>query len=182
MKAKVLCIILALAAAAACFSACGKAEVPADTTVAPVVEEGEVVDEDVLGGEEDGQNIVMNFVGNYQSDRRTMLVEAVGMNDEARVTVRWGADAWTQAEWVLTGKCVQEGDTVVMKYTDGQYAVVKTDENGSETRSDEKSGLTGTIVMKLDGTVTWTDDQDEEIKDLLFEWVPVAADEEAAAQ
>lgn len=164
MKIRIISLSLVLMLAAAGFSACGKTDAPAETT-APVAV-----------AEEDGQNPVMNFVGNYQSDRRTMLIEAQGM-DEAKVTVGWGADVQTHAEWVLTGKTVQEGDTLVMRYTDGKYATVTTDENGNETRSDEEAGLTGTVQMNLDGTVIWTDDGDEQIKDLVFEWVPVTPDE-----
>ena len=166
MKAKIFCILLALMLAVVGFSACGKTEAPADTTE-PVV----------VGGEEDGQNPVMNFIGNYQSDRRTMLVEAKGM-DEAKVTVRWGSDAWTHAEWTLTGKVVEEGDGLVMQYTDGAYATVTTDEDGNETRSDETAGLTGTVWFNSDYTITWTDDQDEQIKNLVFEWIPVVSEEE----
>ena len=164
MKAKILCVVLALTLAAVGFSACGKADTTADTTVPIAVEE-------------DGQNPVMNFIGNYQSDRRTMLVEAQGM-DEAKVTVHWGSDAWTYAEWVLTGKIEEEGDGLVMRYTDGAYATVTADENGNETRTDEATGLTGTVWFNSDNTITWTDDQDEQLKDLVFEWLPVSSEEE----
>lgn len=157
---KNLCILLALALAMVVFSACGKTE------TAPIA-----------GTDEDGQNPVMNFVGNYQSDRRSMLVEAKGM-DEAKVTVRWGSSAWEHAEWTMTGKIVEEGDGLIMQYTDGAYATVQTDEDGAETRSDEKDGLTGTVWFNADNTITWTDDQNEQIRDLVFEWVPVVSEEE----
>lgn len=165
MKTRILCMALALVFAVVGFSACGKAE-PETETAAPIADTENV-----------GQNPVMNFIGNYQSDRRTMLVEAKGM-DEAKVTVHWGADVWTHAEWVLTGKIVEEGDGLVMKYTDGAYATVVTDEDGNETRSDEETGLTGTVWFNSDYTITWTDDQDEQIKDLVFEWIPVVSEEE----
>ena len=169
MKTKIFCILAAVLLTVGCFSACGKTGAPADTT-APAA-----------GAEEDGQNPVMNFIGNYQSDRRTMLIEAQGM-DEAKVTVQWGADAWTHAEWVMTGKTVQEGDSLVMRYSDGAYATVTTDENGKETRSDETTGGTGTIRMNLDGTVVWTDDQDAQIDGIVFEWIPVVADDEPVTE
>ena len=165
MKKKVFCIVLALVFAAVGFSACGKTE-PEAETASPNADLEDV-----------GQNPVMNFIGNYQSDRRTMLVEAKGM-DEAKVTVHWGSDAWTYAEWTLTGKIVEEGDGLVMRYTDGAYATVRTDEDGTETRSDEATGLSGTVFFNSDYTITWTDDQDEQIKDLHFEWIPVVSEEE----
>ena len=164
MKTKIFCMVLALTIAAIGFSSCGKADAPADTTAPIAVEE-------------DGQNPVMNFIGNYQSDRRTMLVEAQGM-DEARVSVYWGSDAWTHSEWVMTGKIVEDGDGLVMRYTDGAYATVTADENGNETRSDETTGGSGTVWFKNDGTVVWTDDQDDLIKELVFEWIPVSSEEE----
>ncbi len=168
MKTKIFCTILALMLAAACFSACGKTETPAPETTDPAV---------IEGAEVDGQNPVMNFIGNYQSERRSMLVEAKGM-DEAKVTVRWGSDAWTHSEWVMTGKITEEGDGLVMRYTDGTYAAVETDEEGNESRSEETAGLTGTVWFNSDYTITWTDDQNEQIKDLVFEWVPVVSEEE----
>ena len=154
MKTKILCIALVLTIAALGFSACGKAA----TTTEPAAVE-------------DGQNPVMNFIGNYQSDRRTMLVEAQGM-DGAKVTVQWGSDAWTHSEWVMTGKVVEEGDELVMRYEDGACATVTTDEDGNEIRADETAGGTGVIRFKSDYTLVWTDDQDEQIRDLVFEWVP----------
>ena len=159
MKTKILCIVLALMIGALGLAACGKADTAPETT-APAA------------AEEDGQNPVMNFIGNYQSDRRTMLVEAEGM-DSARVSVHWGSDAWTSAEWVMTGKIEEEGDGLVMRYTDGAYATVTTDEDGSETRTDETTGGSGTVWFRSDGTVVWTDNQDEQIRDLVFEYVPV---------
>ena len=166
MKTKIISLFLVLSLVVIGLSACGETAKPADdTTAAPVA------------AEEDGQNPVMNFIGNYQSDRRTMLVEAQGM-DEAKVTVHWGSDAWTYAEWVLTGKIEEEGDGLVMRYTDGAYATVTADENGNETRTDEATGLTGTVWFNSDNTITWTDDQDEQLKDLVFEWLPVSSEEE----
>lgn len=160
MKVKILCVLMAALLAVVGLSACGKTEAAPETTTEDVATDG------------DWQNPVMNFVGNYQSDRRTMLIEAQGQ-EEAKVTVSWGSDAWTHSEWVMSGKTVQEGDKLVLNYTDGTYATVTTDENGKETRSDETTGGTGTITMQLDGKVIWTDDQDELIKDLVFEWIPV---------
>ena len=164
MKTKVICMLLVLAIAALCLSACGKTETTADTTMP-------------AAAQEDGQNPVMNFVGNYQSDRRSMLVEAHGMHG-AKVTVHRGSDAWTHSEWVMTGEITEEGDDLVMRYTDGAYATVTTDEDGSETRTDETTGGTGTVRFNSDYTVTWTDDGDDRLKDLVFEWVPVYSEEE----
>ncbi|MBQ6467293.1 MAG: hypothetical protein IJJ61_05050 [Clostridia bacterium] len=159
---KLFCIVLAFMFAALCFSACGKNN-PETTTAAPDA----VV-------EEDGQNPIMNFIGNYQSDRRTMLVEAVGM-DKARVSVHWGSSAWEAAEWEMEGIFEETDDALVMNYTGGTYAVVTTDEAGNETRSDEKADCAGTVLFKkADNTVVWTAEGEENIKDLVFEYVPVA--------
>ncbi|MBR5618299.1 MAG: hypothetical protein IKW76_01035 [Clostridia bacterium] len=165
MKTRIICIFLALTLAVVGFSACGKTQTEPETTTAYV------------GTEEDGQNPVMNFIGNYQSDRRVMTVEALGM-DEARVTVHWGSDAWTYSEWVMTGKVVEEGDSLVMRYTDGAYATVTTDENGAETRSDETTGGTGTVWFNSDYTITWTDDGDDQINGLVFEWLMIESVED----
>ena len=167
MKLRILCAVMAMLIAAVCFSACGKTETAEPESTQPESITAEVTD----AVEEDGQNPVMNFSGNYQSDRRTMLVEAVGM-DEAKVSVHWGADYQTSTEWVLTGKIVEDGDNLVMNYTNGSFAVVTYDEEGNATRSDETNDCTGTVTFRSDYKIVWTDNGDELIKDLVFDYVP----------
>lgn len=166
MKARIICITLALVLAALGFTACGKADTAGEDTTSAV-----------SIAEEDGQNPVMNFVGPYQSDRRSMMVEALG-TDEAKITASWGIDAWTTARWVMSGKVTESADGLELRYTNGTFATIETDEDGNETQSNESDGGTGVVQFKNDGTIVWTDDQDELIKNLVFEFVPTFSDEE----
>lgn len=170
MKIKVLSIFTALVIAVLCFSACGKTETaPEAGETAAVTETADVTEATA----EDGQNPIMNFIGNYQSDRRTMLVEADGM-DGAKVSIHWGSDAWTSSEWVITGKFEETDDSFVLNYTDGSYATVTYDDDGNATRSDEANDCSGTLEFnKADGTVIWTDSKDETINNLVFEFINV---------
>ena len=73
-----LTMIFALAACAAKTEPSGSEAEPAETPA------------------EDGQNPVMNFVGNYACDRASILVEADGA-DGAKISVQWGSSAWEPA-------------------------------------------------------------------------------------
>lgn len=176
MKHRILCAVLALTLVSLGFSACGKAETDAADPAAAATTAANAVTE-YTASEEDGQNPVMNFIGPYQHDRCSMLVEAVGM-DQAKITVQWSSDAWTHAEWSIIGKVIEEGEDLVLRYTDGAYAVVTTDEDGNETRSDEKDDSKGSVLFKSDYTIVWTDYTDEQIRDLVFEFTPSAPVEE----
>ena len=126
--------------------------------------------------EEEGQNPVMNFVGNYQSGRASAHVECEG-TDSARITIRWGGSAWEEAVWVIVGKL--DLDTLTVAYTGAVKTNVTYGDDG-ELKSEEKvyEDGTGSIVFHDDGTFTWHEDQSECGSDLVFEWVPVTPSEE----
>ena len=126
--------------------------------------------------EEEGQNPVMNFIGDYQSGRASAHVECEGM-DSARITIRWGGSAWEEAVWVIVGKL--DLDTLTVAYTGAVKTNVTYGDDG-ELKSEEKvyEDGTGSIVFHDDGTFTWHEDQSEYGSDLVFEWVPVTPSEE----
>ena len=66
---------------------------------------------------EDGQNPVMNFIGDYSNGRAMMHVSAKGKN-QAAVTVSWGSSAFQTTKWSMSGTVFQVGDTLVMDYND----------------------------------------------------------------
>ena len=120
----------------------------------------------------DGQNPVMNFIGNYQCDRAHALVECSGKED-ARITIAWGSSAWEQARWEIVGRL--DTDTLTVSYEGSTKQIVSYDESG-EIQSQETvyEDGTGTVVFHDDGTFTWHEDQSEYGTDLLFEWAPVS--------
>ena len=118
--------------------------------------------------EEEGQNPVMNFIGEYQCDRAHAVVECEG-TDSARIKIHWGSSAWDAAEWVIVGKL--DLDTLTISYTGASKTIVTYDWD-DEIESEEKvyEDGTGTIVFHDDGTFTWHEDQSEYGKDLVFKW------------
>ena len=118
--------------------------------------------------EEEGQNPVMNFIGEYQCDRAHAVVECEG-TDSARIKIHWGGSAWDAAEWVIVGKL--DLDTLTISSTGASKTIVTYDWD-DEIESEEKvyEDGTGTIVFHDDGTFTWHEDQSEYGKDLVFKW------------
>lgn len=120
-------------------------------------------------GESDGQNPVMNFIGEYQCDRAHAVVEAEG-NDNAKITIEWGDSAWSLARWVITGKF--DSDTLTVNYTDCVKSIIVYNDNGElESDTTEYENGTGSITFGNNGTFTWRDDQSD-YGELVFEWAP----------
>ncbi len=119
---------------------------------------------------DDGQNPVMNVIGEYACDRARAFVEAAGEKD-ALITIEWGGDAWSLARWVITGEFDYE--TLRVDYT----GCIKTeltygnDGNVSEENVVYEDG-TGFIVFTDAGTFIWHEDGAER-EDMLFEWSPI---------
>ena len=129
-----------------------------------------------LADEEDGQNPVMNFIGEYQCDRARALVECVGKED-ARITIEWGSSAWELARWNIVGTL--DLDTLTIAYEWASKVIVVSNEDG-EVVSEEAAyeDGTGTITFHDDGTFTWHEDQSEYGTDMVFEWAPVTDEED----
>ena len=122
----------------------------------------------------DGQNPVMNFIGEYMCDRAHALVECEG-EDSALVTIEWGSSAWTLSKWVMSGKL--DTDTLTVEYSDCVMSEVTYNEGGEIAEEDVQfENGTGTFTFNDDGTFLWHDDQSEN-EDMLFEWLPVQTDE-----
>ena len=123
------------------------------------------------GGEE-GQNPVMNWIGNYQYGRVTALVECEG-TDSARIRIRWGASAWEEAVWVIVGKL--DPETLTIRYTDAIETIVTWNDDGDiVSKETVYTDGTGTIVFNRDGTFTWHEDQSPYGEDMVFEWIPAS--------
>ena len=131
------------------------------------------------GEEEEGQNPVMNWVGDYQCDRASAHVECEG-TDSARIKIHWGSSAWEATEWVIVGKL--DLDTLTIAYTGASKTNVTWDEAGNVVSEEvEHADGTGTIVFDEGTSFTWHEDQAER-EDMVFEWLPAAPEEEEEGQ
>ena len=110
---------------------------------------------------DDGQNPVMNFIGNYYGGRACVTVEAKG-SDKAEITVVWGDSYNTKAVWTMSGT-FNEATTSVF-YDNAIKKMITLNEKGEVIFEEYlyTSGR-GEFVFSYDG-VTW-DDQNEHIAD-----------------
>ena len=127
----------------------------------------------VFEEDSDWQNPVMNFIGEYQSDRAHALVECSGTED-ALITIEWGGSATELARWDIIGRL--DTDTLTINYSGVTKSIVTYDDSGEiVSQEPEYEDGTGTITFNDDGTFTWHEDQSENNKNMVFEWVPVQA-------
>ena len=120
-----------------------------------------------VAGGEDGQNPVMNFIGEYAAGRAHARVEAEGA-ENARITIEWGSSAWELTRWVMSGKL--DTETLTVDYTDCVKSNVTYGDGGALVSAvTEYENGTGKIVFAEDGTFTWKGDQSEQ-EDLVFAW------------
>ena len=129
--------------------------------------------------EEDGQNPVMNFIGEYAAGRAHALVECEGAQN-ALVTIEWGDSAWSLARWVMSGWFDEETMTVEY-YNSVMTYVTYNDEGGLESEELQYEGGTGRIIFNNEGGFTWEEDQDDR-EPLTFEWSYEGAFEEEDGQ
>ena len=130
----------------------------------------------IVPPEEDGQNPVMNFVGEYQCGRAGAMVEC-GEGSSAIIHIHWSGSAWEYAQWVIVGEL--DTETLTIRYTDCIKTIVTMNDQGLiDTEETVYEDGTGTIVFNEDGTFTWHEDQSEYDEDYTFEWIPVVPPEE----
>ena len=126
-----------------------------------------VEDEGAADETEDGQNIVMNFIGPYVCDRARATVECEGAQD-ARVVIEWADSVSSLTRWILVGTLDEE--TLTVQYTDGIKSVVVFESDGSvSSEAVEYADGTGTITFTENGTFLWHEDQSDRTEDLVFE-------------
>ena len=120
-----------------------------------------------LASEADGQNPVMNFVGEYASGRASALVEAQGAGN-AKITIEWGSSAWETARWMMSGRFDEE--TLTVEYADCVKAILTYSDDGElVSEAVEYENGTGAIVFGEGLSFTWKGDQSER-EDLVFKW------------
>jgi hypothetical protein len=152
---KTIALLLACVLCLALFAACGKTETP-----------------------DDGQNPVMNIIGNYINDRVSATIEAVGEKD-AKVTAYWGDTARDGFSWELTGTFDEA--TMRINYSNAvKKSVTYTDVDVTTVNEILFDNGKGYIQINDDGTLTWNDEQDPDMSFEPLEFVPVADDDVTA--
>lgn len=160
-------LIFVLASMMLLLAACGNAA-PAAQDADVTATDAPADEETVNSVDDDWQNPVMNFVGNYGCGRAMVLVEADGA-DGARITALWSSSYNERAQWVMTGKF--DADTLSIPYEDCVNSIITYQENGEIASVDEVySNGHGRIVFDANAyTLTWEDDQENVAEGLVFE-------------
>ena len=121
----------------------------------------------------DGGNPIMNFVGNYQSGRATMLVEASGDNG-AKITISWAGSAWNEAVYTMSGECSVKEDSILVSYRDSTCRNVEYNDDGTvASDTTEYTDGSGTLTFK-GNTVEWDDDSEDIDNLMVFEYIPTS--------
>ena len=158
---KTLSILLAFCLCFALFAACGKTEAPAEPAA------------------DDGQNPVMNIIGNYMNDRLSATIEAVGTNG-AKISAYWGETARDGFQWELTGTF--DDATNRINYSDAKKtSVTYTDVDVFEVNEVVFENGKGYIQVNDDYTLTWNDEQDPNMAFEPLEFVPVETEDDTTA-
>ena len=121
----------------------------------------------------DGQNPVMNFIGNYVCDRARVEVMPKG-DDSAQITVIWGSSAFDSGQWTMSGAL--DTDILQISYSDCTKKVISYDRDSEETDQSPEETIeytngSGTIIFGEDGTLTWNDDQEHIADGMVFEYI-----------
>ena len=131
--------------------------------------------------QEDGQNPVMNFIGDYGYATGTINVSCTGKSDAA-FKVTWRSSAAEYNDWEMSGTL--DTDTLTVTYENCVKTYVLFNENGEiEKRETEYVDGTGSITF-LDEPgligLTWKDDQEDIAGDAVFTYIyPIAPEREA---
>lgn len=148
-NAKVLALLMAFVVVFAMgLSACGKSAEP-----------------------DDGQNPVMNYVGNYVCERASVFISADG-DEGATAIVTWSSSAWENSSWMMSGTF--DPETLQFEYHDCVRTDYTYEENGDvKEQTEVYTGGHGFMFFK-DGdpiTLTWQDDQEKVADGMVFEYV-----------
>ena len=145
----------------------------------PVQEESSVstegttpVQEESSVSSDDTQNPIMNFIGEYASDRILMTVSASGSTG-ASIKITWAGSVSELEEWTMSGEAVVEDDNkITVHYTDCQKKGMVYNEDGSvASETVEYENGTGTITFIYENSVvTWEDEQEHIADDREFTW------------
>ena len=121
--------------------------------------------------EEEGQNPVMNFVGDYASDRCTITVE-VGEGKVANFTIDWASSAAERSEWTMSGEFDEENNSVYYHDCTKKDQVFAEDGSVSSEETVYEGGHGTFTFNPEDNTLTWTDDIENIADGAVFTFIP----------
>ena len=109
----------------------------------------------------DGQNPMMNFIGNYTNGRAMMNVSCIG-RDQAAVTITWGGSALNSATWTMSGPVQVSNEGISFSYSNCTKEVVSYAEDGTLISDTvEYQGGSGSIdFLTSDNNAYWYDSQE----------------------
>ena len=160
-KLTVLLVSTAVLATMVTAAACAAKKASTKKAAAPDTVRKTTATESAADLNDDGQNPVMNFIGNYYGGRACITVETKDA-DSALINVVWGDSYNTKAVWTMEGILNEEETSV--SYDNGIKKMITLNEDG-EVISEEiiYSSCKGVFVFSYDG-ITW-DDFNEHIAD-----------------
>ena len=130
--------------------------------------------ESAVTEDQDWQNPVMNFIGEYQCDRAHATIECMG-KDEAIITIEWAGSVSDYAHWDIYGHL--DAETMTIAYDGCTKSHIVYNKDGEiESEEQEYDDGTGTITFNDDGTFAWHEDQSETGTDMVFEWLDVTGE------
>lgn len=119
---------------------------------------------------DDGQNPIMNYVGNYVCGRAAIFIEADG-DEGAQATVTWSSSAAENSGWTMKGTF--DADSLTFSYKDAVRTDYVYGEDGEvASQTEVYNDGTGTMTFKEGDpvTLTWKDDKEDAAKDMVFEF------------
>ncbi len=120
---------------------------------------------------DDGQNPVMNFVGDYVCGRANIYIEAIDGENGANAIVTWGGSASENSTWTMSG--IFDPDALQIEYSDCVRTNYVYNENGDiESQEEVYTGGHGFIKF-TDGdklSLTWQDDEENVAEGMVFEY------------
>ena len=118
----------------------------------------------------DGQNPVMNFVGDYVIDRAVVTVQPLGKTD-AQIHISWSSSAFEHSEWDMTGTFDTEDLTI--EYEDCVKKTITFKENGElESETVDYENGEGEITFIEGNKLVWDDDEEDIAEGTVFEYLP----------
>lgn len=121
---------------------------------------------------DDGQNPVMNFVGDYVCGRADIFITATDEENGANAIVTWGGSAAENSSWVMSGTF--DAETLQFEYHDCVRTNYVYNEDGEvESQEEVYTGGHGfmTITEGDPLTLVWQDDQENAAEGMVFEYV-----------
>lgn len=127
---------------------------------------------------DEGQNPVMNFVGNYVCGRACITIGATDEKNGADATVTWSSSAAENSAWVMSGTF--DPDTLQFEYHDCVRTDYVYNESGDvDSQEEVYTGGHGFMTFTEGDplTLTWQDDQEHVADDMVFEYAGMVPDD-----